>query len=219
MAIAKYIDHTLLKADARKEDIEKLCSEAFHNGFASVCVNSCWVPLASGLLAGTDVKVCTVVGFPLGAASSKAKAAEAADAVRNGADEIDMVMNIGMLKSGMAEEVQDDIREVREAVKGKTLKVIIETCLLTDDEKRAACLAAASAGADFVKTSTGFSSGGATVHDVALMKATVSSYGLKVKASGGIRNYKDAKAMIEAGADRIGASAGIAIVKEENAQN
>ena len=218
MSIAKYIDHTLLKADARKEDIEKLCSEAFHNGFASVCVNSCWVPLASELLAGTDVKVCTVVGFPLGAASANAKAAEAADAVKNGADEIDMVINIGMLKSGMMEAVEDDIKEVRNAAKGKILKVIIETCLLSDDEKKAACRAAVDAGADFVKTSTGFSTGGATVHDVALMKEAVSARGLKVKASGGIRNYKDAKAMIDAGADRIGASAGIAIVKEENAE-
>lgn len=218
MSIAKYIDHTLLKADARKEDIEKLCSEAFHNGFASVCVNSCWVPLASELLAGTDVKVCTVVGFPLGAASANAKAAEAADAVKNGADEIDMVINIGMLKSSMMEAVEDDIKEVRNAAKGKILKVIIETCLLSDDEKKAACRAAADAGADFVKTSTGFSTGGATVHDVALMKEAVSARGLKVKASGGIRNYKDAKAMIDAGADRIGASAGIAIVKEENAE-
>ena len=218
MSIAKYIDHTLLKTDARKEDIEKLCSEAFHNGFASVCVNSCWVPLVSELLAGTDVKVCTVVGFPLGAASANAKAAEAADAVKNGADEIDMVINIGMLKSGMMEAVEDDIKEVRNAAKGKILKVIIETCLLSDDEKKAACRAAADAGADFVKTSTGFSTGGATVHDVALMKEAVSARGLKVKASGGIRNYKDAKAMIDAGADRIGASAGIAIVKEENAE-
>ena len=218
MAIAKYIDHTLLKADARKEDIEKLCSEAFHNGFASVCVNSCWVPLASELLAGTDVKVCTVVGFPLGAASGKAKAAEAADAVKQGAAEIDMVMNIGMLKSGMLDDVKEDIQEVRNAVKGRTLKVIIETCLLTDEEKREACRLAAEAGADFVKTSTGFSTGGATVHDVELMKEAVAPYGLKVKASGGIRNYRDAKAMIDAGADRIGASAGIAIVKEENAE-
>ena len=152
MAIAKYIDHTLLKADARKEDIEKLCSEAFHNGFASVCVNSCWVPLASELLAGTDVKVCTVVGFPLGAASGKAKAAEAAEAAKQGAVEIDMVMNIGMLKSGMLDDAKEDIQEVRDAVKGKTLKVIIETCLLTDEEKREACRLAAEAGADFVKT-------------------------------------------------------------------
>lgn len=218
MAIAKYIDHTLLKADARKEDIEKLCSEAFHNGFASVCVNSCWVPLASELLAGTDVKVCTVVGFPLGAASGKAKAAEAAEAAKQGAVEIDMVMNIGMLKSGMLDDAKEDIQEVRNAVKGRTLKVIIETCLLTDEEKREACRLAAEAGADFVKTSTGFSTGGATVHDVVLMKEAVAPYGLKVKASGGIRNYRDAKAMIDAGADRIGASAGIAIVKEENAE-
>lgn len=217
MSIAEYIDHTLLKADAGKEDIERICREAAEYGFASVCVNSCWVPLVSSLLKGTGVHVCTVVGFPLGAMSSRGKADETAEAVRDGADEIDMVLNIGYLKSGMLAEAEEDIKAVRNACQGKVLKVIIETCLLTDDEKRTACALAVSAGADFVKTSTGFSTGGATVHDVALMKEAVRDKGLKVKASGGIRNYKDARAMVEAGADRIGASAGIAIVREENA--
>ncbi len=217
MSIAEYIDHTLLKADAGKEDIERICREAAEYGFASVCVNSCWVPLVSSLLKGTGVHVCTVVGFPLGAMSSRGKADETAEAVRDGADEIDMVLNIGYLKSGMLAEAEEDIKAVRNACQGKILKVIIETCLLTDDEKRTACALAVSAGADFVKTSTGFSTGGATVHDVALMKEAVRDKGLKVKASGGIRNYKDARAMVEAGADRIGASAGIAIVREENA--
>lgn len=217
MSIAEYIDHTLLKADAGKEDIERICREAAEYGFASVCVNSCWVSLVSSLLKGTGVHVCTVVGFPLGAMSSRGKADETAEAVRDGADEIDMVLNIGYLKSGMLAEAEEDIKAVRNACQGKILKVIIETCLLTDDEKRIACALAVSAGADFVKTSTGFSTGGATVHDVALMKEAVRDKGLKVKASGGIRNYKDARAMVEAGADRIGASAGIAIVREENA--
>lgn len=217
MSIAEYIDHTLLKADAGKEDIDRICREAAEYGFASVCVNSCWVPLVSSLLKGTGVHVCTVVGFPLGAMSSRGKADETAKAVRDGADEIDMVLNIGYLKSGMLAEAEEDIKAVRNACQGKILKVIIETCLLTDDEKRTACALAVSAGADFVKTSTGFSTGGATVHDVALMKEAVRDKGLKVKASGGIRNYKDARAMVEAGADRIGASAGIAIVREENA--
>ena len=217
MSIAEYIDHTLLKADAGKEDIERICREAAEYGFASVCVNSCWVSLVSSLLKGTGVHVCTVVGFPLGAMSSRGKADETAEAVRDGADEIDMVLNIGYLKSGMLAEAEEDIKAVRNACQGKILKVIIETCLLTDDEKRTACALAVSAGADFVKTSTGFSTGGATVHDVALMKEAVRDKGLKVKASGGIRNYKDARAMVEAGADRIGASAGIAIVREKNA--
>ncbi len=217
MSIAEYIDHTLLKADAGKEDIERICREAAEYGFASVCVNSCWVSFVSSLLKGTGVHVCTVVGFPLGAMSSRGKADETAEAVRDGADEIDMVLNIGYLKSGMLAEAEEDIKAVRNACQGKILKVIIETCLLTDDEKRTACALAVSAGADFVKTSTGFSTGGATVHDVALMKEAVRDKGLKVKASGGIRNYKDARAMVEAGADRIGASAGIAIVREENA--
>lgn len=218
MDIAKYIDHTVLAADARKEKIEALCKEAYQHGFASVCVNSCWVSLAAKLLEGTEVKVCTVVGFPLGAMDSVSKADEARNAVRNGADEIDMVINIGFLKSGMYDEALEDIREVRKAAEGKTLKVIIETCLLTDEEKRKACELSEEAGADFVKTSTGFSTGGATVEDVALMKSVVGDR-LRVKASGGIRDYKTAKAMIEAGASRIGASAGVRIVEEQNADN
>ncbi len=218
MDIAKYIDHTVLVADARKERIEALCKEAYQHGFASVCVNSCWVSMAAKLLEGTEVKVCTVVGFPLGAMDSVSKADEARNAVRNGADEIDMVINIGFLKSGMYDEALEDIREVRKATEGKTLKVIIETCLLTDEEKRKACELSEEAGADFVKTSTGFSTGGATVEDVALMKSVVGDR-LRVKASGGIRDYKTAKAMIEAGASRIGASAGVRIVEEQNADN
>ncbi len=216
MSIAKYIDHTLLAADATESAVRKLCEEAAEHHFASVCVNSCWVNLAAELLKGTGVHVCTVVGFPLGAMDTVAKAFEAQNAVSSGADEIDMVINIGYLKSGEQDKVLDDIKAVRKASEGKILKVIIETCLLSDDEKRLACELSEKAGADFVKTSTGFSKGGATVHDVALMKATVGDR-LGVKASGGVRDYKSAKAMIEAGATRIGASAGIAIVKEENA--
>ncbi len=218
MDIAKYIDHTVLAADAGKDKIERLCQEAKQHGFASVCVNSCWVSLASKLLHGSDVKVCTVVGFPLGAMDSASKADETKNAILNGADEIDMVINIGYMKSGMYDEVLDDIKAVRKASEGKTLKVIIETCLLTDDEKRKACELSEEAGADFVKTSTGFSTGGATVEDVALMRSVVGDR-LGVKASGGIRDYRTAKAMIEAGATRIGASSGIRIVEEQNADN
>ena len=216
MSIAKYIDHTLLAPDATKSAIEKLCKEASEYKFASVCVNSCWVSLAADLLKDSSVKVCTVVGFPLGAMDTVSKAYEAAKAVENGADEVDMVINIGYLKSGMLDAVLEDIVAVRKATEGKLLKVIIETCLLTDDEKRTACELSVKAGADFVKTSTGFSKGGATLHDVELMKSVVGDR-LGVKASGGVRDYATAKAMIDAGATRIGASAGIAIVREENA--
>ena len=216
MSIAKYIDHTLLAPDAAKSAIEKLCKEASEYKFASVCVNSCWVSLAADLLKDSSVKVCTVVGFPLGAMDTVSKAYEAAKAVENGADEVDMVINIGYLKSGMLDAVLEDIVAVRKATEGKLLKVIIETCLLTDDEKRIACELSEKAGADFVKTSTGFSKGGATLHDVELMKSVVGDR-LGVKASGGVRDYATAKAMIDAGATRIGASAGIAIVREENA--
>ena len=216
MSIAKYIDHTLLAPDATKSAIEKLCKEASEYKFASVCVNSCWVSLAADLLKDSSVKVCTVVGFPLGAMDTVSKAYEAAKAVENGADEVDMVINIGYLKSGMLDAVLEDIVAVRKATEGKLLKVIIETCLLTDDEKRTACELSEKAGADFVKTSTGFSKGGATLHDVELMKSVVGDR-LGVKASGGVRDYATAKAMIAAGATRIGASAGIAIVREENA--
>ena len=218
MSIAKYIDHTLLAPDAAKSAIEKLCEEASEYKFASVCVNSCWVSLAADLLKDSSVKVCTVVGFPLGAMDTVSKAYEAAKAVENGADEVDMVINIGYLKSGMLDAVLEDIVAVRKATEGKLLKVIIETCLLTDDEKIEACRIAERAGADFVKTSTGFSTGGATVEDVALMHEAVGGR-IKVKASGGIRTLADAEAMIRAGASRIGASAGVSIVKEEDGRN
>lgn len=211
--IAKMIDHTLLKADATKEQIEKLCAEAKEYGFASVCVNPAWVKLSSDLLADTDVDVCTVIGFPLGASTPETKAFETKNVIENGATEVDMVINIGALKSGQADLVEKDIQAVVEAAKGKALtKVIIETCLLSDDEKELSCELAVKAGADFVKTSTGFSTGGATASDIALMRKTVGP-DIGVKASGGVRSAEDAQAMIEAGATRIGASSGIAIVQ------
>lgn len=216
MEIAKYIDHTLLKPEATKDQVEKLCAEAKQYNFASVCVNPTWVKLASELLEGTDVKVCTVIGFPLGANTPETKAFESVNAVTNGATEVDMVINIGALKSGNIELVQKDIEAVVNAVKGKALvKVIIETSLLTDEEKRTACELSVKAGADYVKTSTGFSTGGATVEDIKLMRETVGP-DIGVKASGGVRTSEDAKAMIEAGATRIGASSGIAIVEGYN---
>ena len=216
MKLNKYIDHTLLKADATREQIYQLCMQAKEYDFASVCVNSCWVKYCKQLLAGTDVEVCTVIGFPLGAMSSTAKAYEVKEALADGADEFDMVINIGALKDGNLDYVTDDICSVVEAARGKTVKVIIETCLLTDEEKRQACNCSVLAKADFVKTSTGFSTGGATVEDVALMKKQVEGTGLKVKAAGGIRTLKDALAMIEAGADRLGCSAGMKIIAEAN---
>ncbi|WAA10370.1 deoxyribose-phosphate aldolase [Fervidibacillus albus] len=213
MDLAKFIDHTLLKADTTVDQIEKLCREAKEFGFASVCVNPYWVPKANEWLNDSDVKVCTVIGFPLGANTTETKVLEAKDAIEKGADEIDMVINIGALKSGDTNTVKADIARVVEAAKGKALvKVIIETSLLTDDEKVTACQLAVEAGADFVKTSTGFSTGGATVEDVRLMRKTVGP-NIGVKASGGVRSLEDAKAMIEAGATRIGASAGVSIMK------
>ena len=210
--IANLIDHTLLKADAKKEQIKSLCEEAKQYQFASVCVNPTWVKYASELLQGTNVKVCTVIGFPLGANTPEVKAFETKNAIENGAQEVDMVINIGALKDRDYELVERDIRAVTEVATGKALtKVIIETCLLTDEEKMRVCEIAVKAGTDFVKTSTGFSTGGATVEDVALMRKTVGP-DIGVKASGGVRNKKDAKAVIEAGATRIGASAGISIV-------
>ena len=209
---SKYFDHTILKADAKKEDIEKICKEAIEYKFASVCVNSYWTRYVAQLLSNSDVSVCTVVGFPLGAMSTKAKAYETSCAVEDGADEIDMVINAGELKAGNLEAVFEDIKAVRGQCEGKILKVIIETCYLTEDEKKTACELAVKAKADFVKTSTGFGCGGATVEDVALMKSVVSGKA-KVKASGGIRNSQTAKAMVEAGADRLGTSATIAIVE------
>ncbi|NLL36803.1 MAG: deoxyribose-phosphate aldolase [Fretibacterium sp.] len=212
--LAAFIDHTVLKADATPEMVKKLCDEAREWGFASVCVNSCYVPLAVMELAGCGVKVCTVVGFPLGAMAPESKAAEAACAVKSGASEVDMVLNVGWLKAGADEEVLSDIAGVRAACPpGVVLKVILETCLLTDGEKERACLLAKEAGADFVKTSTGFSTGGATTEDVALMRRTVGD-DMGVKASGGVRTRQDALAMIGAGANRIGASAGVAICTE-----
>lgn len=214
MELNKYIDHTLLKADATPAMITKLCAEAREHDFASVCVNSAYVPLAAELLRGADVKVCCVVGFPLGACLSAAKAAETRLAVDAGAEEIDMVINIGMAKAGDWAYVESDIAAVVNAAHPKAIvKVIIECCLLNDEEKLAACNAAKRAGADFVKTSTGFSTGGATAEDVALMRGAVGS-AMGVKAAGGIRTYADALKMISAGANRLGASAGIAIMQE-----
>lgn len=212
MKLNKYIDHTLLKADASKEQIETLIEEAKKYDFASVCVNPTWVNFAAQALKATDVKVCTVIGFPLGANTPELKAFETSDAIQNGADEVDMVINIGALKSRNFDLVERDIRAVVEAAKGTLVKVIIETCLLTDDEKVKACQIAQKAGADFVKTSTGFSTGGATVEDVALMRKTVGP-DMGVKASGGARSYEDALAFIKAGATRIGASSGVAIME------
>lgn len=212
MELNKYIDHTLLKADATKEQITKLCNEAKQYNFASVCVNTCYVPLCKELLKDSDVKVCCVVGFPLGAMDSDSKAYEAKKAVENGAGEVDMVINIGALKGKNYDYVTKDIEKVVNASKPSIVKVIIETCLLTNEEKVEACKCALNAKAEFVKTSTGFSTAGATVEDVALMRKTVGN-NCKVKAAGGIRSYEDAMKMIEAGADRLGCSAGIKIME------
>ena len=209
--IASMIDHTLLKPEATPAQVEKLCAEAAEYHFASVCVNPVYIPLAARLLDGTGVKVCCVVGFPLGTIAPEQKAAEAASCAAMGAEELDMVIHVGAAKAGDWALVQRDIAGVVKAAAGRTVKVIIETCLLTDEEKVKACEAAKAAGADFVKTSTGFSTGGATTHDIALMRKTVGPK-MGVKASGGIRDYATAMAMIEAGANRIGASAGIEIV-------
>ncbi|HPF88063.1 MAG TPA: deoxyribose-phosphate aldolase [Candidatus Limiplasma sp.] len=209
--IAGMIDHTLLKAFATKEQIAKLCDEAAEYHFASVCVNPAYVPQAAKRLKGTGVEVCTVIGFPLGANTSAVKAFETKDAIANGAQEIDMVINIGAMKSGLYDVVEQDIKAVVDAAAGTLVKVIIEACYLTDEEKQIACRAAAKAGADFVKTSTGFGTHGATPADVALMKKSIPA-GMKVKAAGGIHSYEECMAMIDAGADRVGASAGIAIV-------
>ena len=209
--IASMIDHTLLKPEATPAQVEKLCAEAAEYHFASVCVNPVYIPLAARLLDGTGVKVCCVVGFPLGAIAPEQKAAEAASCATMGAEELVMVIHVGAAKAGDWALVQRDIAGVVKAAAGRTVKVIIETCLLTDEEKVKACEAAKAAGADFVKTSTGFSTGGATTHDIALMRKTVGPE-MGVKASGGIRDYATAMAMIEAGANRIGASAGIEIV-------
>jgi deoxyribose-phosphate aldolase len=213
-AFAKMFDHTILKADATKEQVVKLCNEALEYGFASICVNSCHTKLVAEKLKGSNVKTCVVVGFPLGAMSSSAKVSETQDAIKAGAQEVDMVINVGALKDKDLEYVENDIRAVVAGADKKALvKVIIETCLLTDEEKVTACKLAQKAGADFVKTSTGFSTGGATVADIALMRKTVGD-SMGVKASGGIRDYDTAIAMIKAGATRIGASASVAIVNK-----
>ncbi|WP_442970734.1 deoxyribose-phosphate aldolase [Roseomonas sp. USHLN139] len=209
--LAKLIDHTLLKPEASAEELARWAAEARRHGFASVCVNPVHVQRIAGLLAGSGVKTCSVVGFPLGASTAAAKAQEAAGAVADGADEIDMVINIGALRDGRLDEVQADIAAVRAACPGRVLKVIIETCLLTDAQKRTACALSVAAGADFVKTSTGFSSGGATEADIALMRGVVGA-ALGVKASGGVRTRAQAEAMIAAGASRIGASSGVALI-------
>jgi deoxyribose-phosphate aldolase len=213
--IAALIDHTLLKPEATPAQVERLCREAAQYRFASVCVNPTFVPLCVGMLRDTPVAVCTVIGFPLGATTTKAKVFEAAQAAAAGARELDMVISVGRLKAGEYREVAEDISAVVEAghAAGALVKVIIETALLSDEEKVAACMLAARAGADFVKTSTGFSGGGATAADIALMRRVVGP-GLGVKASGGVRTLADAQAMVDAGADRIGASAGVAIVRE-----
>lgn len=213
MELNQMIDHTILKADAKEADVLRIVEEAKQYNFFSVCINPCWVALAKEQLAGSSVDVCTVIGFPLGANTSEVKAYEATDAITNGATEVDMVINVGALKSGQYKKVLKDIQAVVDAAEGKALvKVIIETALLTDEEKVKVCELAKEAGADFVKTSTGFSTGGATIADVKLMRETVGP-DMGVKASGGIHNEEQAKAMIEAGATRIGTSAGVAIME------
>ena len=213
MNINKLIDHTALKPNTNKESILKLIAEAKTYDFASVCVNPCWVALAHQELKNTDVKVCTVIGFPLGANTTEVKVFETKDAIEKGAQEIDMVINIAMLKDKEYDYVENEIHQIVEAAKDKAIvKVIIEACLLTDEEKIKACELSQKAGADFVKTSTGFSTGGATVHDIALMRKTVGT-DMGVKASGGVHTHEEALAMIEAGANRIGASAGVKLLK------
>lgn len=210
----KYIDHTLLKPEATYEKIEKLCEEAKEYNFASVCVNGYWVSTCAKLLKGTEVKVCTVVGFPLGAMTSKAKACETKEAIENGAQEIDMVMNIGAFKTGDYDKVKEDIEAVVSAADGHCVKVILENCLLTKEEIVKACQLCVEAKATFVKTSTGFSVSGATTEDVKLMRDTVKGK-CKVKAAGGVRTYEDMEQMIKAGANRIGTSAGVKLMKKD----
>ena len=213
MKLNGLIDHTILKATATRADIERLCAEAIEHSFASVCVNTCWVPLCAERLANSEVEVCCVVGFPLGAMATDPKAYEARWAVDNGADEVDMVLNVGWLLAGEDDAVRADIAAVVEAAQGRCVKVILETCYLNDEQIERACRLSVEAHATFVKTSTGFGTGGATVHDVALMTKAVNG-AAKVKASGGIHTAEEAAAMVEAGADRIGTSSGIAIVAE-----
>ena len=212
MGLNKYIDHTILKATASSTDVQKLCEEAIEHKFYSVCVNGCYVADAKHLLQGTDVKVAAVVGFPLGAMATAAKVFEAKEAVENGASEIDMVINIAKLKDGEFEFVENEIRQIKEAIGDNVLKVIIETCYLTDEEKVKACELSLAAKADFVKTSTGFGTGGATYEDIKLMKSVVGN-NAKVKASGGVRDKETAQKYVDLGAERLGTSSGIEIVK------
>ena len=212
MGLNKYIDHTILKATASNSDVQKLCEEAIEHEFYSVCVNGCYVADAKHLLQGTDVKIAAVVGFPLGAMTTAAKVFEAKEAVENGASEIDMVINVAKLKDGEFEYVENEIRQIKEAIGDNVLKVIIETCYLTDEEKVKACELSLVAKADFVKTSTGFGTGGATYEDVKLMKSVVGD-NAKVKASGGVRDKETAQKYVELGAERLGTSSGIDIVK------
>ena len=218
MELNRYIDHTLLKADATPEQIAKLCAEAKEYRFASVCVNSCYVPLAAKLLSGTDTKVCCVVGFPLGACLSEAKAAETRLDVEAGAEEVDMVINIGALKSGNADYVENEIKTLKEVCGDKCLKVIIETCLLTEDEKKTMCRIVSAAGADYIKTSTGFSNAGATHDDIKLFKKYVSP-SVKIKAAGGIHTLEDAAEFLSEGDDRLGTSAIVGIAEKELDKN
>ncbi|KGK86132.1 deoxyribose-phosphate aldolase [Clostridium sp. HMP27] len=212
--LARMIDHTVLKADTKEEKIEEICKEALQYNFASVCINPCNIEFAAKLLKGSEVKVCTVIGFPLGANTTATKAFETKDAIEKGASEVDMVINIGKLKDKDYDYVKKDIEAVVKEAKGKALtKVIIETCLLTDEEKIMACKLSKEAGSDFVKTSTGFSTGGATVSDIKIMREAVGE-NLGVKASGGVRTYEDSIAIINAGATRIGASASIDIINK-----
>lgn len=211
MKLSKYVDHTLLKPEASTSQIKELCNQAKKYDFASVCVNPTHIALCKKELEGSDVKVCTVIGFPLGMNLTKTKVEEAELCIQQGAEEIDMVINVGMLKAGHDDYVEEEIRQLKAVAGSKILKVIIETCLLTDEEKVRACVASKRAGADFVKTSTGFSTGGATVHDVALMRKTVGP-DMGVKASGGVRTHEDLIAMVEAGASRIGTSNGTKIL-------
>lgn len=213
MKLSKYIDHTLLKADAKLADIKKLCDEAKEYDFKSVCVNTCNIEFCKNELKDSDVLVCTVIGFPLGAMSTKAKIAETKYAIEAGADEVDMVINIGRLKDQDYDYVTDEIAQIKETCGNKTLKVIIETCLLTDEEKVKACECVLKAKADFVKTSTGFSTGGATFEDVALMKSVVKD-NCYIKAAGGVRSKQDFLKMIELGANRIGTSSGTKLIEK-----
>ena len=212
MGLNKYIDHTILKATASGTDVQKLCEEAIEHEFYSVCVNGCYVVDAKHLLQGTDVKIAAVVGFPLGAMTTAAKIFEAKEAVENGASEIDMVINVAKLKDGEFEYVENEIRQIKEAIGDNVLKVIIETCYLTDEEKVKACELSLAAKADFVKTSTGFGTDGATYEDVKLMKSVVGD-NAKVKASGGVRDKETAQKYVDLGAERLGTSSGIDIVK------